>query len=170
MRKILTHHDISLKSKRIFDFLFSEVHILKYNNICTYMSSFNEPDTFPIIKELFRNNKNVCIPVTDKETKTLSLSVINDMNFKKGAYNIYEPKNIIPVNFQFPDVILVPGIAFDRNKNRIGFGMGYYDKLLSECNAVKIGICYDFQVTDDIPAEKHDIKMDMLVTDKNIIY
>ena len=168
-RKMLTSYDISLKSKKIYDFLFKETDILKYKNICTYMSAFNEPDTFLIINELISNKKNICVPVTDKNTRTLSLSLINDMNLKKGAYNIYEPSDIIPVDFKFPEIILVPAIAFDYNKNRIGFGMGYYDKLLKECEAVKTGICYDFQLTKKIPAENHDIKMDMIITDKQII-
>lgn len=166
---MLTSYDISLKSKRIYEFLFKNTDILKYNNICTYMSAFNEPDTFPIINELINKKKNVCVPITNKDNKTLSLSLINNMNLKKGAYNIYEPSDIIAVDFKFPEIILIPGIAFDYNKNRIGFGMGYYDKLLKECKAFKIGLCYDFQLTKEITAEKHDIKMDMLITDNQII-
>jgi len=170
LRKMLTKYDVSLKSKKIYDFIFEKTDILKYNNICTYMSAFNEPDTLPIIKELIKNNKNICVPITDTKTKTISLSLLNDMDLKKGAYNINEPYHLIPVDFNFPEFVLVPGICFDKDKNRIGFGMGYYDKFLNSCNFIKAGICYDFQLVSKIPSESHDIKMDMIVTDKRIIF
>ena len=53
-RKMLTKYDVSLKSKKIYDFIFEKTDILKYNNICTYLSAFNEPDTFAVIKELLK--------------------------------------------------------------------------------------------------------------------
>ena len=64
----------------------------------------------------------------------------------------------------------MPGVAFDRKANRLGRGKGFYDRLLAQTHALKIGICYDLQLLDEIPAEPHDIKMDIIVTENNIIY
>ena len=66
-------------------------------------------------------------------------------------------------------VILVPGLAFDRNGGRMGFGKGYYDRLLESSNAVKIGLCYDFQILEKIPTESHDVPMNFVITEKEIL-
>ena len=68
------------------------------------------------------------------------------------------------------DWIIVPGVAFDKKLNRLGRGKGYYDKLLVQTSATKIGICYELQLFDEIPAEPHDIKMDFIITENNIIH
>ena len=67
------------------------------------------------------------------------------------------------------DVILVPGLAFDRNGGRMGFGKGYYDRLLESSKAVKIGLCYDFQILEKIPTESHDVPMNFVITEKEIL-
>ena len=67
------------------------------------------------------------------------------------------------------DVILIPGIAFDRRGHRIGSGKGYYDRFLTRTQAVRIGLAYDFQVIDRVPAEPHDVKMDWIVTESEMI-
>ena len=67
------------------------------------------------------------------------------------------------------DLFLVPGVAFDKSGNRLGYGKGYYDQLLHNTTGLKIGICFDCQVVDAIPNETHDIKMDIIVTESRII-
>ena len=67
------------------------------------------------------------------------------------------------------DLIIVPGVAFDRQLNRMGRGKGYYDRLLSTLQAPKIGICFDFQLQDTVPTESFDKKMDMIITEKEIV-
>ena len=105
-------------------------------------------------------DKNFYIP------KTLS-----DRNMKINLYD----ENIL-------DLIIVPAVAFDYTKNRIGFGGGYYDIFLSRIllnnrnngknrnKPLIIGVCYDFQLIDYIPSEVHDIKVDSIITEKNIIF
>jgi 5-formyltetrahydrofolate cyclo-ligase len=67
------------------------------------------------------------------------------------------------------DLFIVPGLAFDPHCNRIGFGKGYYDDLLAGApDAIKIALAYDFQMVDKIQAEKHDVKMDMVVTPQKV--
>ena len=67
------------------------------------------------------------------------------------------------------DLIVVPGVAFDRERNRLGRGKGYYDRLLSQLKASAIGICFDFQLKGQIPTEPFDRKMDLVITEKEII-
>lgn len=114
------------------------------------------------------------------ETKQLYLPVVNGDDIvvarydhgpvRQGAYGIWEPADATAIDPSQLEWIVVPGVAFDRAMNRLGRGKGYYDRLLQQTSARKIGICYGLQLLDEIPAEPHDIKMDLIVTENNIIY
>ena len=78
-------------------------------------------------------------------------------------YNIPEPKTGKITNSELLDMILVPGVAFDKNNNRLGRGKAYYDKLLKTLDGYKVGVSFDFQFIDEIPVSRHDIKMDTVV-------
>ena len=68
------------------------------------------------------------------------------------------------------EMIIVPGVAYDRKGNRVGRGKGYYDRLLSGSKALKVGVAYDFQMVDEIDAEPHDVKVDLVITDRGIYH
>ena len=137
--------------------------------VMVYLSAFNEPDTLKIINYLIKDNIKIVVPISNTEDYTLSLSYINDIdNLKKGAYGIYEPITITHASVDEIDIALIPGIAFSKNGDRLGFGKGYYDKFLSDFKGIKIGLCYDFQICDEIPVSSHDIKMDAIITEKRI--
>ena len=91
-----------------------------------------------------------------------------DRGFSKSRLGILEPlREKKTVNTDEIDLVIVPGLAFDKSGNRLGHGKGYYDRYLERCgeNVFFIGIAYDFQVLDTIPADAHDIKMNMIVTE-----
>ncbi len=134
--------------------------------VCVYMSSFGEVETDLIIADAREKGKKLLFPVTDIKSNTLSLCY-DTGEFNKGAYGILEPYPKREADFNTPDIVIIPALAFDEEKNRLGFGGGYYDRLLAKTNAFKIGICYDFQIVKKIEAENHDIKMDMIITDKS---
>ena len=159
-----------IKSDEIRQRLLGVERVKQAKTICTFISAFKEPDTVEIIKELWEQGKKVVVPITDIESGTLSLSYINSMDdMKKGAYGILEPKTVRKADENNIDVILVPGLAFDRNGGRMGFGKGYYDRLLESSKAVKIGLCYDFQILEKIPTEIHDVPMNFVITEKEIL-
>lgn len=81
-----------------------------------------------------------------------------------GAFHIEEPDGDDTVDISAMDLVIVPAVAYDRNGNRVGRGKGFYDRLLPECRAMKIGVAYDFQLVDEIDAEEHDVRVDMVVT------
>lgn len=91
-------------------------------------------------------------------------------SLKPGAFGIMEP--IVEeeaMDESKIDLIIVPGVAFDRQLNRMGRGKGYYDRLLSTLQVPKIGICFDFQLLESVPTEPFDKKMDMIITEKEVI-
>lgn len=167
LRRNLSHEFICDASNKITKNTLSFID--KPAVVMVYLNAFNEPDTLNIINYLISENIKIVVPISNTENNTLSLSYITDMdNLKKGAYGIYEP---IIVNQAFVDEIdiaLIPGIAFSKNGDRLGFGKGYYDKFLSDFKGIKIGLCYDFQICDEIPVSSHDIKMDAIITEKRI--
>lgn len=82
------------------------------------------------------------------------------------GYAIPEPVGELFTDFDKIDVILVPGVAFDKTFNRLGRGKGYYDRILKQTAACKLGICFDFQLLENIPVEEHDVKMTKVVSSK----
>ncbi len=87
-----------------------------------------------------------------------------------GAFRIEEPDGDETVDISDIDLVIVPAVAYDRRGNRVGRGKGYYDRLLSRSKAVTIGVCYDFQLFDEIEAEEHDIPVHFVVADGHDIY
>ena len=87
---------------------------------------------------------------------------------EKGEFDIPEPKDNAPIQEKH-DVILVPCVGLDSQGNRIGYGVGFYDKYLEGNNAVKIALSYSKQIVKVIPVSKNDVKMDWIVTEKDVI-
>lgn len=118
-RRALSKDEVKIKSDEIRQRLLGVERVKQAKTICTFISAFKEPDTVEIIKELWEQDKKIIVPITDIESGTLSLSYINSMDdMKKGAYGILEPKTVRKADENNIDVILVPGLAFDRNGGR----------------------------------------------------
>ncbi len=134
--------------------------------IMLYMPLDNEADTTEIMSTAFRDGKRAVLPVTDSENKIMPYYVTEDTQFKAGRFSVSEPQEAQPADSKGIDLVIVPGISFDRFGNRVGFGKGCYDGFLNKINAVKIGACYEFQICDQIPTDSYDVKMDYIITDK----
>lgn len=167
-KNILTH-----KSKLIFEKIINHELFISYNDIMLYYGHKNEVSTDELIKHCLQNQKNVMLPKII-ENEIIPFQINDYKNITKGSFGIYEPNteaSVIrePLDIQ---VIFIPGITFDRHKNRIGYGGGYYDRFLKRLSndCLKVGLSYDFQIAPNIPSDIFDIKMDMIITDKEIIY
>lgn len=168
-RRAMTLGEVKEKSAKIRNALFSFDKFTAASTVCTFISAFKEPDTMEIIRALWRESKKVIVPITHMETNTLSLSYIeSDADLQKGAYGILEPATEKTADISHIDALLIPGLAFDKKGGRMGFGKGYYDRLLEKTHAVKIALCYEFQILSSVPTEKHDIPMDFIVTEDRI--
>lgn len=167
-RKALSSDERTQMSERIFMELTKVREYKNAKSVCVYMNCFGEVKTDLIISDCRKKGKRILFPVSDVKTHTLSLC-LDTGEFIKGAYGILEPYPKKTVYLDEVDMVIVPGLAFDEEKNRLGFGAGYYDRFLEECRAFKVGICYDFQVLEKIEAKAHDVKMDILITNERII-
>ncbi len=139
--------------------------VLKSKNILIYVSLKDEVNTKIIIEELWNLNKNIYVPKVEKNI--INFYKIND--FKElviGSYNILEPITNIKYQYNKKDLIILPGLLFDKHNNRLGYGGGYYDKYLSDKKLYKIGICFSTFLVDKLTIDKYDIKMDEVITER----
>ena len=171
VRNNMSKEDVKKNSNAIMDKITS-LDIYKHSKVVfIYMDFKNEVITSNLIKRMLSEKKRVVIPYTDSiNTVLIPSEITKESDLKQNSFGYYEPKSILPVNIEEIDLVIVPGVVFDKNLNRIGFGKGYYDKILNRLkpSAKKVALAHDFQVLEDIPAEEHDVKMDMIITEKNI--
>jgi len=164
-RSQLSREEVLEKSKIITEKVFSLDDYKSAEVILCYISFDNEVSTEDLIKESLKN-KRVVVPVT-KRSLISELSTLEET--KENVYGIREPVNMDPVNLKEIDIAFVPGIVFDKKCNRIGFGCGYFDRLLKKLTDVpKYALAFEFQVLDRIPIESHDVQVDYIITEEKI--
>lgn len=173
-RNSLPIWDRKKRSKIIAEKFFGTAYYNNSNNILIFYPFRSEVDVTIIIRHALKNKKNIILPrIHDQELKLFYVDNLKKQ-LERGAYGIMEP--IIglcrPAKISDIDLVVVPGISFDKNLNRLGYGGGYYDKLLLHIpeGVKKIALCFDIQVVDSIPVSEHDIKVDILITDTKIYH
>jgi 5-formyltetrahydrofolate cyclo-ligase len=170
-RNALSEEEAAEKCKLIMQKLFSLPEYMEAKRICFYMSINSEVATREMIEQAMQD-KQVFLPITNKKEHTLIIAEAKSLgDLKEGPYGVYEPKTdyVMAVNRAQIDLFIVPGVAFDPNGGRIGYGKGYYDQLLKGLSAVKVGLSYEFQIVDRIPREEHDVNVDIIVTEERAI-
>lgn len=160
---------IEQSSKIIIEkFLFSSF----YHNaktIFTYLNTPYEINTNLLIQKAFHDQKIVLAPVIIHKNEMVASFIYKDSCYIKNKYGINEPEERLEYHGEV-DIIIVPGLAFDERGNRIGYGGGYYDRFLENCiNTLKIGLCLNEFISNQLPTSKHDIKMDVIFTQDRII-
>lgn len=159
------------KSRVIQRKIFSQKEFLGSRCVMLYVSKgTGEVDTGPIIKKALRMKKRVILPVTPVREKTIRPVCLKGLKhgLRKGLYGIFEPKGSgsRKVRISDIDLVIVPGVAFDRQNNRLGRGQGYYDRFLKSLpkDTPKIGLGFRFQLFKKIPAAKHDFSLTKVIT------
>ncbi len=167
-RSKLTTSQVLDLSAHIAHSLFELPEYNRATDICSYISYNNEVMTQDIIKNSWQLGKNVASPrVTGKDMEFIYYNSYDDLEV--GAYNIMEPVGNRVFDLE-EGLVIMPGVAFDENKNRIGYGGGFYDRYLEKHpNCIKIAIAYEFQIIPEIEYEPFDIKPDIIITDRRII-
>ena len=133
-----------------------------------YYSYNYEINVMPILKKFESLKYPLCLPKINKNSKMNFFSWSTNDPLCVNKYGIPEPINN---NVKYPDILLVPLVAYDKNLNRIGYGGGFYDRYIKRIKKIKkvitIGLAYSFQRIKKIPIDKHDIKLDFIITEKN---
>lgn len=169
-RSRLTEAEIKAKSREIAARLIHAAFYREAGAVMAYCSAFGEVDTMELLARLWADGKRVYVPLCDtqkREARPVRITGMADL--QPGAYGILEPKEGLRTEPEELDLILVPGIAFDRRGGRIGFGAGYYDRLLCRTPAYKAALAYSFQVVEDAFSQPHDVAMDCIITESGLI-
>ncbi len=161
LKKQHTKEQLLEQSEKIMAKLEKHPDFIRAERIMLYSALPDEVQTQAFL-EKWHMKKTIILPTVVGDD-IIPVEYAKDTRFAVGDFNIMEPQND-PYTGDF-DLIVVPGVAFDNKGNRIGRGRGYYDRFLSHHLGIKrIGICFDFQLVDEVPAEPFDIRMDEVIS------
>ncbi|MDO8340336.1 MAG: 5-formyltetrahydrofolate cyclo-ligase [Candidatus Burarchaeum sp.] len=162
---------VEKKSAAIMERLFALPEFRKAKTILFYAAKKDEVQTLEMIQKALDMGKTVALPITVVEGKNLVLAEVRNLSrLSEGAFGVLEPMDYVPVKPEEVDLVIVPGVAFDVHGDRLGHGMGYYDKLLKQMpDALFIGLAFEFQMVEDIPEEEHDVSVHKVVTEERVI-
>jgi 5-formyltetrahydrofolate cyclo-ligase len=176
LRDALSDKERRDKSNKIMDRLFDFANFIEAKIVLFYMNTDHEVNTVNMIRKAMEYEKGIVLPYVDKKEKQIIPLKIDDLDsdVQPGYRKIPEP---IPQRCkQMPveqiDLAIIPGIAFDERGGRIGHGTGFYDKLIPkfEITTRKVALAFECQIVPQIPMEPHDRHIDIIVTEKRIIY
>jgi 5-formyltetrahydrofolate cyclo-ligase len=165
--KIQKEENRDRKSQVIKNTLCRTKEFRKAKNVMFYIALKGEVNTEEMIKEAKKQGKTVTVPVCCRDSFTLRPCILDDhAKLKLGPYGVHEPveeKCIRPPDL---DLIIVPGLAFDKSGNRLGRGKGYYDRFLSKLPSEipSIGLAFDFQILSSVPTTEHDVSVTRVIS------
>ena len=175
VRDSLTAGEIQSKSRAVAEQLEKLQFYWGVRTIMFFLSFRSEIDTSQMIKDNLSRGNRVLVPKTlpaDREMIPSELLSFKD-DLAPGAYGILEPKPeaLRPVDPRRIDLLIVPGVAFDLNGNRLGYGGGYYDRFFERLRpgVPLVALAFELQLVEQVPVEPWDRRMDWLVTEKRVI-
>lgn len=166
LRLMLSEEDKTAAAEEVFNVLEKTAAFLMSDKILMYHSLPDELPTVAFLKK-WSSKKHFYLPRVNGVN--LEILPYEETKLELGSFQIEEPTGDAITDPAEIEMIVVPAVAFDRRGNRLGRGKGFYDRLLSTTRATTIGVGYDFQVIDELPVEEHDVPMDMVITQNNII-
>lgn len=155
------------KSRAIMRGLVSLPEFMDAKVIALYLPVNGEVDTRGMIEAAQTSGKEVCVPVVKGEG-AMCLVLHEPLDkLGKGKHSIPEP--VGKPERHHVDMVVVPGVVFDREGHRIGMGGGYYDRYLKDRKCVNVGVCFGFQLVEKLPREAHDVPMDIIITEREVL-
>lgn len=168
LREALENKEL-LSEKITETFLSSELY-KNADTLLLYYSVGSEASTNDIFTSALNDGKRVAFPLcTDTDGLMRFYYIIDESQLVSGMYGIKEPiKGCEEYHFSHSGVCIVPGLSFDREGYRIGYGKGYYDRFLSQFTGTSIGLCFEALLSESLPKDAYDKKVNYLITDKKI--
>ena len=168
IRKKKFDKDFKIDLVKFISFL--KINKLNFKSIGGYYPSNYEIDDLNILDLLEKKNFKVSLPIIKKDNQMNFYSWSRNDPLKINKFGIPEP---VSSNIFYPDILLVPLVAYDSSLNRLGYGGGYYDRYIEKIEKVKkvikIGLAFSFQKISSIPISQYDKKLDFIVTEKEIL-
>lgn len=160
------------RDKAIIERIINTSEYIKADTVLCYVSLNNEIVTDELINYSLSINKRVAVPYCTDNDGNMDFYYINSINdLYVQSFGIREPdiNKCKKIDNLSNSIIILPGLTFDKNGNRLGYGKGYYDRFLQNHSLLSVGLCYDDFIVDTIPTNEYDKKVDIIVTDKNVI-
>ena len=176
IQSTLAEEEVADQTGKIEERLYGFANFLESKIVLLYINGKHEVSTKGIIRRSFDLDKIVVLPAFDTATHEITLMKIDnpDRDLKLGPRNIPEPdrKRCKKVPVESIDIAIIPGTAFDEKGGRIGTGGGYYDRLIPKLSITtrKVALAYENQMIPQVPIEAHDKHVDIIITEKRIIY
>jgi len=171
-RSQLEEEDYQSKSSRIIERLTKLSEFKEAGVVHCYVSlnRRKEVNTHPLIKMLLKSNKKVAVPVTNFKKGTLTNLYLDRFEeLKENKWGVPEPQKGKKAEKSDIDLVVVPMVAGDLKKNRIGYGKGFYDRFLRDIGCPSAGLVFELSIADEIPVEDFDIPLSKLITEKRVI-
>src|SRR3989338_7395907 len=166
LRNAISESERKQKGEEIMQKLFALDEFKSAKCIALYISKGSEVATLDMIKKALSLDKEILVPHTDHEIELVKFTSFEDL--APARFGILEPKTKIRSE-KAPDIIIVPGLSFDLDLHRLGYGKGHYDKLLKTLNSIRIGVCFDMQIIEKIPRHEHDERLDIVISEKRLL-
>lgn len=148
-------------------------HLKEYTDaqrVLFYVSMPDEVDTHELIKEALAEGKNVYLPKTI-DHHLIICPLYDFEELEPAEFGILEPGTSTETEETVHmDLIIIPGVGFDHHGHRLGHGFGHYDRLLKDTRGYKVGLAFEEQLVPELPVEDHDVPVDLLITDQNLLY
>lgn len=166
-KRALSAAEIEARSSTLAEKLFETPQYREAGSLYAYLSFNQEVRTDPIIRRAWADGKRVAVPkVIGSEMVFIWIDSFDNLA-PQGDFNITEPIKDGPVADDERALILMPGLAFDPQGHRVGYGGGYYDRYLAiEPHHPTVALCYDFQLYDHLEVDDHDVPVDVVITDR----
>ena len=169
--------DIPLNEKQTLDSILTDTVVnlpefIKADTVLCYYPIKSEPNVLPIATLALSLGKTVAFPISHRDTHTLSFHKLSELSeIRTGEYGIFEPCASAPEPTDLSRAICItPAISFDRAGHRIGWGGGYYDRFLKDFGGISVCVIYSALETESVPADAFDMTVDLIVTEKGVIY
>lgn len=164
LKKAISLDEKTLRSKAILNKVENLPEFINAKTVMLYWAMADEVQTDDFVIK-WSASKSVILPCVNGNDLDLRIFRGKEDLVAGENFGIPEPSGQLFTDYDEIDLILVPGVAFDIENNRMGRGKAYYDKLLSSLKAYKLGVCFDFQLLQSVPVDEHDIKMDQILTE-----
>lgn len=158
--------DRTRKSKIIEERLFRTSVFKKAKKVMCYIAWGGEVDTKDLIKRAQSQGKIITVPACTKFRIMKPCILGKSAALKRGRYGLWEPAIRRFINAKDLDLVIVPGVAFDKEGHRLGRGKGYYDRFLKKLpkETVSVGLAFDFQILPHLPTTPHDVSVDKIIS------
>lgn len=172
-RKALDLNLKELYDKEISQRILSLAGLRFADTVLSYSPLGGEVDISKVNEAIIKSGKRLALPRCIKNTPIMEFRIVDSLDkLKKGSFSIYEPDDACPIWIHADcenAICLVPGMSFDKNGNRLGYGKGYYDRYLTGKQITKIGVVYSEFISERLPCGRYDLAMDLIVTERKIL-